>query len=916
MNKSKSNNNDLTYYQLSITKIVDLLKTNLNLGLNNTEVNNRFTKFGYNELEDKNKVSAFKVFISQFKSSIIYILIFAVIISLLLGEIVDSIIIFIILILNSILGFVQEYNAAKSIEELKKLSTFKAVVLRNSQKKEIDSKLLVPGDIIYFEEGNKICADCRIIENNNLKVDESSLTGESVAVEKNISVISKESTISERKNMLFSGTLITNGTAKAIVVKTGMKSEIGKIANLISTNNSKKTPLQIKLDKLGKILAYIVIFVCIIIFITGVIKDNLHIYLFSGQFITFIQNAEVWLIIAVSLAVAAVPEGLPAVVTIALSIGVKKMLSKNALIRNLPSVETLGETNIICTDKTGTLTKNEMTVRRLFLDLKEYELDGTGYSKIGNILEPISRKKEIVSNILFKIGILANNSDIEKEENLKLKTIGDPTEISLLISSFKNNIDFRDLREANPRILEIPFSSNRKLMSSINRNLVDNKEYIYTKGAPEKILDICTKILINGKIKTLTKEIKENILNKNKEFSLQALRVLGFSYKDINSKKISSKNKNLEYLENEEIFVGLQAMIDPPRLEVKDSIIKCKNAGIRVIMITGDNSYTAQAIANEVGILGTAIDGSDFFKFEKSKQIKLIAKIGIFSRVEPEHKLKIVKLLQEQGFTVAMSGDGVNDAPAIKQADLGIAMGLSGSDVTKSSSDMILLDDKFNTIVNSIEEGRGIYENIKKFVNYLLSSNIAEVLIVFFAIIFGWSLPMTAIMLLWLNLVTDGFPALALSLDPNPKYLMNLRPKGKKENIITKNIWISIILISVIISIVVLYLFKTNLVYGLDIARTMAFTSLVVIELVRPFDIRKDFKLGIFSNLYLVGAVIISFILQLIVIYTPLNKLFGLTALSFNNWLIIILSCVVVYTLNYICQKIFKLNNNLYLHKQ
>jgi Ca2+-transporting ATPase len=913
----------MDYYRQPLKKILNYLNTNIDEGLNDIDVQERLNKFGYNKLKSKENVSAFTIFIKQFNSVIVYILLFAVLISFLLGEIIDVIVILSILILNAILGFIQEYRAEKAIDELKKISSFKTIVLRNSVKKEINIEELVPGDIIFIEEGDRIPADCRIIESNNLIINESSLTGESVPSSKQNLTYNKEVPLADRKNIVYSSTLVTSGRGKAIVLKTGMDTEIGTIAKLIS-QKPKQTPLEIKLDRLGKLLAYSVIAICVIIFFVGIIKTGSINFLLSGDLINFIKNSEIWLLTAVSLAVAAVPEGLPTIVTISLSIGVKKLLKKNSLIRNLPSVETLGETNVICTDKTGTLTKNEMTVRNIYYNLKEFEITGTGYSKKGYIFEKDTKNKINLDSLLFRIGVLCNNADIDynlkniednkkhkenkQDQKNKPKIIGDPTEVSLLISSYKNSLDFSDIRKQYKRVEEIPFNSIRKLMTTVDKDLNKNKEYIHTKGAPEKVLNICDKILVNGKIKKLTPKIKKEILNKNKYFASKALRVLAFSYKE-KTKKLTKKD-----YEKKQIFVGMQAMIDPPRLEVKDSIQKCKKAGIKVIMITGDNNYTAKSIAKEIGIEGIAIEGSKFFNYSKKKQIELIKKIGVLSRVEPVHKLKIVELLQKNGSVVCMTGDGVNDAPAVKNADLGVSMGITGTDVTKSASDMVLLDDSFNTIVSAIEEGRGIYENIKKFVNFLLSSNIAEIFIIFFAIVFGWSLPMTAIMLLWLNLVTDGLPALALGFDDNPKDLMHKKPKSKKENIITKKLWADIILISILITAGVLYLFNTNLYLGIDYARTVAFSALVFMELIRPFNIRKSLGLELLSNIYLIGAVILSFILHFIVVYTPLNELFGFVAINFISWIyIIVISAFVYITYSYL-KKLFNYlldNNNL-----
>lgn len=886
----------MEYYRKSVEEVLKEFGVDSAKGLNPYEVEKRRAQYGLNELKAKKKINPLVLFFNQFRNFIIYILLFAVAISLLTGEYIDSVVILAILLFNAFFGFVQEYKAEKAIEALKKLIALKVKVLREGNVILVDAKELVPGDIMLLEEGNKISADARILESISLECSEASLTGESMPVSKISNALSDELTIADQKNMIFSGTIITKGKTNAIVVATGMNSEIGKIAGMVSEFREEQTPLQKKLEHFGKYLGIAILFICFIVFIMGIVKDGIFPLLLQGKIIDFILSAKTWFLIAVSLAVAAVPEGLPAIVTIVLALGVIKMTRRNAIIRRLPSVETLGETTIICTDKTGTLTKNEMTVRVAYSNLKDIKIEGEGYSVNGRVL---CEGKQISKNelLLFKIGVLCNNASLNINQN-NVEIIGDPTEASLLVSAEKAGIKNQDLRNTWKRIMEEPFDSTRKMMSTVNVNPETKKAYVFTKGAPEQILEKCSRILINGKTIVLRDKLKKELIKKNDEFTKGALRVLGFAYKGPFHRASDIKGKDVE---NDLIFVGLQGMIDPPHSEVKDSIRKCHEAGIRVIMVTGDNKNTAEAIGHEIGIEGEGINGLDFAKLDRKEQFKLIDRVSIFSRVEPRHKMIIVELLQNKGEIVAMTGDGVNDAPAIKKADLGIAMGITGTDVTKEASDMILEDDNFTSIVNAVEEGRGLYENIKKFVNYLLSCNLGEVMVIFFAILLGWPLPMSAVMLLWLNLVTDGLPALALSVDPYPNNVMKNPPKKASEGILNKDMKFNIIYVSILITLGVLILFKWAMVHYagsveyIDKIETIVFTSLVVMELTRIQAIRSEYKLGIFSNKYLIMAVASSLLLQLVIIYTPVRKLFGIATLSLIDWAMIILVSAVVF---------------------
>ena len=838
------------------------LKTNKE-GLTDAEANERLKKYGYNEIKREKKISPIKILLQQFNNVLIYILIAAVIVSIFLNEKEDAIIIGIIVIVNAIIGFRIEYKAEKSIEALKKLASLKATVIRDGHEKDIDSKLLVPGDIVKLETGDKIPADSRLIEIVELKTQEASLTGESSPVKKELKTLPAKTQLADRINMVFSSTIITSGKGKAIVTQTGMQSQIGTIAKLIEEAEAEPTPLQNKLAKLGRRLGAITFVIVLIVFISGILKGEplLEFFIFS-----------------VALAVAAIPEGLPIVVTIGLSIGVQRMIKRNALIRKLPSVETLGSTTVICTDKTGTLTKNEMTVKKIYANGKIIDVSGSGYVKKGEFLINNKKINPKEFQLLLRIGALNNDAAFDKKN-----VIGDPTEAALIVSAAKAGIDKDIVQDKFPRKDEIPFTSERKMMTTMHS--INGENLAYVKGAPEVVLQKCNFIYENNKIKKLSEKRKNEILEINEQFANNALRVLGFAYKTVMDK--SRVEKNL-------IFVGLQGMMDPPRTEVKEAIKKCKLAGIKVVVITGDNEITAKAVAHAIGIEGKSINGRDLDKIKDKELEKYAEEISIYARVNPIHKNKIVAALKKLGHTVAMTGDGVNDAPALKKADIGISMGITGTDVAKEASDMILTDDNFASIVNAVEEGRGIYDNIKKFVEYLLSSNLGEVLTIFVAIMIGLPLPLIAIMILWINLVTDGLPALALSIDPQDPDIMERHPRGSKERIISNPIIVRMFIVGIVMMIGTLAIFKlsnpeSNLMY----AQTMAFSTLMFYQMFNVLNCRSEFnslfKVGIFTNMKLWGAILISIVLQILVIHTPLNQFFKTVPLSGIDWFYVIL---------------------------
>ncbi len=864
------------YYKKDIDEILGELETDKE-GLSADEVEIRLNEYGKNEIVEKKKISAIKILLSQFHSFIVYILLAAIVISAAISEYVDSAVILVILIVNAVVGFLQEYKAEKSIQALKKLASQKAVVIRDGKEKEIESIDIVPGDIIKLETGDKIPADSRLIFSMNLETDESSLTGESVPVKKSIETIDQEVEIGDRLNMTYSSTVVTKGKALAVVTGTGMNTEVGKIAKLIEESENGKTPLQEKLDRLGKWIGNITIGISFIVFIIGVITGEEMLKMFLA---------------AVALAVAAVPEGLAAVVTISLAIGVRRMVKKNALIRTLHSVETLGSTNVICTDKTGTLTKNEMTVKKIYVNNQTIDVSGSGYEPEGDFNiggEKLSQKQLEETKFLLKIGLMNNDSKIEKG-----KVRGDPTEAALLVSAAKSGLDREKEEAKNPRIDEIGFDSDRKRMTTIHKN--ENTQIAYVKGAPDIILNICTKIHEDGKVRKITDKDKKSILKANEKFAGSALRVLGFAYKE-------SKEK---LKEDDLIFVGLQAMIDPPREDVRDSIIKCEEAGIRVIMITGDHETTAKAIAEQLDITGDSISGKELDKINDFSEI--VNKVSIFARVNPEHKLKIVKALQANGNIVAMTGDGVNDAPALKKSDIGIAMGKVGTDVAKEASDMILLDDHFTSIVNAVEEGRGVYDNIRKFFALLISGNIGEVAIIFFALLFGLSLPLTATMILLINLVTDGLPATALGVDPFEPNAMKRKPRSRQEPI-QKGLSAFIFYYPIIMTatILAIFIFIMKSTSNLSHAQTGVFLGIAMFELYQSISARSTrytaFKVGILKNKWLLAAILSSLLIVIAVIYNPtLQSLFGTYALSIKEFI----SIALISSIGFIFIEIYK----------
>ena len=868
---------DKNWYNQSPDEALKNLSTSKESGLSKEEATKRLEKYGENALAAEKKKSFGEKLKEQILDPMIIILMIAAIVSAFVGEALDAGIIIAIVIVNAFLSIYQEGKAEEAIEALQKMSSPKAKVIRDGDHIEVDSNTLVPGDIVILETGDIVPADLRLIDSSNLKIDESSLTGESVPVEKNFSkVYDGKMEIGDRENLAYSSTIITYGRGMGLVVETGHETEIGKIATSIATVGDEQTPLQRKLAKLSKTLGILVIVICAVVLGVGVLYKNDPLEMFMT---------------AISLAVAAVPEGLPAIVTIVLSIGMGKMAEKNAIVKKLLAVETLGTTTVICSDKTGTLTQNEMTVVKVFTDGHVYDVSGTGYSPEGDVTkkeEKVTIEDDENLKILSSIAALTNDAKL-KVSGDEASIIGDPTEGALLTFAEKAGNGLKELYSNFDRIEEIPFDSGRKMMTTFHDKIFDNIAS-FTKGAPDVVLDRCSKILIDGKEVELDDKLKNEVLDKNSEFARSALRCLGYAYRKHSDMPSEITSENIE---KDMVFVGLTGMIDPSRPEVKKAIKECRSAGIRPIMITGDYLETGLAIAKDLGIAKSddeAIMGRELNEMSEEELRQIVKEKSVFTRVSPENKVQIVTALKQNGHITAMTGDGVNDAPAIKRADIGIAMGITGTDVAKNTAEVILTDDNFATIVNAVEEGRIIYSNIKKFVAYLLSCNLGEVLIVLISILMDLPVPLIPIQLLWLNLVTDSFPALALGVERGEVDIMDEAPRDPDEPILDTEIKITVAIQSIAITVATLLAYLVGLKWyglesGINHARTMAFSTLIICELLRAYSSRSIdktvFDIGVFTNKKLVMATAFSFLLMLVVIYVPvLNDAFGLMDLG------------------------------------
>ena len=884
------------WYQIEAERAAEALESDLQQGLNDDQVQAKRSQHGSNELEEEPGKPIWAMFFDQFKEFLVILLFIAAIVSGFLGEWLDSAVIMAIVILNAFIGVFQEYKAEQSLAALKRLSSPLAKVIRNGHVKSIPAQELVPGDLIILEAGDFVAADARLTEAVNLKVEEAALTGESVPVEKAIAVLPEELPLGDQKNLVFMGTVVTYGRGKAVVTKTGMRTEIGQIASLLKQAVPESTPLQQKLEEFGKYLGTLALGVCALIFLLG---------WFRGEDLTTM------FLTSVSLAVAAIPEGLPAIVTIVLAIGVQRLARQRAIIRKLPAVETLGAATVICSDKTGTLTQNQMTVKRIFAGGEWYEVSGQGYNPKGEYLRDGKAIAGVENGSLKTIllcGALCNDAILEedrKDANQTWKIIGDPTEGALVVAAAKAGMNKEDLAREYQRVLEIPFDSDRKLMTTIHKGSLPDERFqkieaetpkglwAITKGAPDIVLSRCASVLTSEGIQDLTPDLKEELMKHNGEMAQDALRVLGVAVR-----RMPEANQiDLNSVEEKLIFIGFWGMIDPPRPEVKDSIIECRTAGIKPVMITGDHRDTATAIARDLGLLGEndlVMTGQELDNIGDDELIRKAEQIAVYARVSPQHKVRIVNIFRNKGHVVAMTGDGVNDAPALKQADIGAAMGISGTDVAKSAAEMVLADDNFATIVGAVREGRVIFENIKKAVYFLLSCNIGEIFSIFLALLLQLPVPLLAIQILWVNLVTDSFPALALGMEPAEPGIMKRKPRKKEEGIFAKGMKRTIFLEGFLIGAFTLLAFYcgTYLNGSLEQGRTMAFATLSFSQLFHVFNFRavknSIFKRGMIVNKFLIGASVFSGLLQLTVMLTPaFQRVFKVIPLDFNQWLIV-----------------------------
>jgi Ca2+-transporting ATPase len=882
---------ELKWYQLDAEQIVAEQRTHPTQGLSEQAVRERVAEHGPNVLSEGKRVSPITLLLNQFKDFMVMVLVAATLISGLMGEYLDAITIIAIILMNGILGFIQEFRAEKSLRALKELSAPTCKVIRNGKSVEIPAMELVSGDIVMLNSGDRVPADIRFIETARCYVEESALTGESVPVSKHCKALHEDEVpLGDQRNMGFMGTLVTRGSARGIVVRTGMKTEMGKIADLIQNTESVQTPLQHRLEQLGKILIAVAIGLTIMVVVAGIMHG---------------QPAYGMFLAGVSLAVAAIPEGLPAIVTVALALGVQRMIKRKAIVRKLPSVETLGCASVICSDKTGTLTQNKMTVTHLWSEGKILEVTGRGYEPRGELLykgNPVDIRNNQALRRLMQVGVLCNNAELaevlpegkkekSKDERRPDWTIkGDPTEGALTVLGAKAGVTLSSLKDTYKRLTEFPFDSDRKRMSVIVGH--SGGRLLMTKGAPDVLMEFCSYIMWDGKIVPFTEELKRKVAAANEAMAKSALRVLALAYRELKAGEEGNEPPNVE---RDLVFVGLAGMIDPPREEVREAILKCRQAGIKTVMITGDHKTTAQAIADQLGMIpqgGLTIDGKQLAAMSDKQLEENVEQIYVYARVSPEHKLRIVKALQKKGHVVAMTGDGVNDAPAIKAADIGIAMGITGTDVSKEASSLILSDDNFATIVAAVEEGRGIYENIRKFIRYMLASNVGEILTMFIAMMIGLPLPLVPIQILWVNLVTDGLPAMALGVDQAEDDLMRQKPRSARENIFARRLGWKIVSRGILIGVCTLAAFwitleSTTLVQ----AQTVAFATLVMAQLIHVFDCRSSrsiFHRNMFQNKYLVLAVLSSIVLLVGVIYIEaLQPIFKTVSLSFRDWCLV-----------------------------
>ena len=900
----------------AVDAVVTGLKSHLEKGLTQVEAQDRLREHGYNELREKPRPGFFQLLLDQFNNFLVIILIIAAAVSLLLGEYIDAIAIMVIVVLNAVVGVIQESKAEAALAALKKMFAPNAQVIRDGRQITIPSRELVVGDVVLLEAGNYIPADMRLIESVNLKVEEASLTGESVPVEKDHNVVlDKDIPLGDRRNTAFMSTIVAYGRGKGLVTGTGMHTQIGLIAEMLQSYEEEDTPLQQKLKQLGKVLGTTCLAICGIVFVYGLFRDTHLMSAIDNGFLHYLSVEKMDIVnlfmTAVALAIAAVPEGLPAIVTICLALGMQQMIKHHALIRKLPAVETLGCATVICSDKTGTLTQNEMTVVQAWTAGKRLRITGEGYSPKGQFFmgeELFDPAKDADAVVLLQGSLLCNDAFLEESGESKgerlWRIIGDPTEGAMVVAATKSGFAKNETERLFPRIQEIPFDSERKRMTTVHSrgkagafsvaDFTYPETTAFVKGAPDVVLDLCTHIQEGGRAVPLTDTMRRVVLDQNRDMAGQALRVLAVAYRSLEGTPVQL---DVDTVEKDLTFVGLMGMIDPARPEVVEAVKVAKRAGLRSIMVTGDYKDTAQAIAQEIGILskdGLVLTGQELDKMTEHDLAVKSDKLEVCCRVSPAHKTKIVDALKERGHIVAMTGDGVNDAPALKRANIGVAMGITGTDVTKETADMVLTDDNFASIVSAIEQGRIIYSNIRKFVYFLLACNVGEILIIFGSMVMGLPIPLRPIQLLWLNLVSDGAPALALGLERGDPDTMKHPPRPPKEPIINKDMAIGILVVSIVDTLAVIGAFffvgLTRYPDSLAHAQTIAFVTLCSSELIRAYTARSEyhsiFSIGVFSNKWMNWAVGSSFLLVIFVAYMPfLQPFFGTQTITLADWL-------------------------------
>ena len=899
----------ITWHHLPAEKAIKELQTDGRKGLTAKEAARRLASYGYNELKERPRPGFWQMLAAQFNNFVIWILIAASIISALLGDYVEAAAILTIVILNAVVGVVQEGKAEEALAALKKMAAPDAHVIRDSRRITVPARELVPGDLVLLEAGNFIPTDVRLLQSANLKIDEASLTGESFPVQKNINRTAPAGAVlGDRVNMAYMGTMATYGRGRAVAVATGMQTEIGRIAEMIQSYKEAPTPLQTRLDQLGKWLGWGSLIICALVFLVAVVRDTNWAAMGQIGLLNYLQMEQEALVelflVAVSLAIAAVPEGLPAIVTINLALGMREMIKRNALIRRLQAVETLGSASTICSDKTGTLTQNEMTAVQLSVWGVHLRVTGEGYQPVGNFIDgeqPANPADYPDIATLLRGALLCSDASLEPGEDDRVRMVGDPTEGALVVAAAKANM-WRDKSEMRyPRVDEVPFDSVRKRMSTIHWDSDGRGHVVFVKGAPDIVLDLCTHVLRDGNPVVIDDSVRERIVRANREMAQSALRILAVAYRDLDE---MPAEVTPETIEKELVFVGLVGMIDPARPEVAPAMETARKAGIRTVMVTGDYPETARAIAEQIGLLrpdGRVVTGVELNQMSNEELVAIVEEVDVFARVSPEHKVRIVEAFKARGQIVAMTGDGVNDAPALKRANIGVAMGITGTDVSKETADMVLTDDNYVSIVNAVEQGRAIYANIRKFVYYLLSCNLAEIATIFIATLLGWPSPLTPIQLLWLNLLTDGAPALALGAEKGDPDLMDRPPRPVNEPIINREMRLGMIVQTIAITAVVLLAYWLGLKEGealhgvnsagaIALARTMAFITLSSSELFRAYTARSEFLslfgAGVFGNKYMQYAVGASILLLLAVVYLPfLTPIFDTVAISPLEWL-------------------------------